>query len=109
MPRLSARAGVEHLHDVLCLDGPHGPRLALEASDHRRVGAVLAEDDLHRDAAPGPCMASLVDGTHPAFAELADDLVLVVDDLRLLQAPDDSRTFAHLSLPIARAGCRSMR
>ena len=60
---------------------------APRAGSARRAAAscsqIVAEDLLDRDAAARAGVARLVDDAHPALAELANDLVLAVDDARL--------------------------
>jgi hypothetical protein len=83
MTRYGFCVAVEHLHDVLGVDGAARPGLALEAGDDALFAREeLRDDDLERDATPGDEVHGLVDGSHAALAEHAHDPVLVVDDLR---------------------------
>src|SRR6185437_15492144 len=53
----------------------------------------IGRDDLDRDAAPGPGVAALVDGPHPALAEQANHLVATAKDLTFHTASDASTSY----------------
>jgi len=53
-----------------------GPRFALEEGQSLRIAAELRRQELERDVALQAHIHGLVDNTHPAAAELFDDLVV---------------------------------
>ena len=73
--------GVEHLDDVLRVDAPGGPRLALEALDGLLVaGELRLRITLTATRRPVPDVHRLVDRAHPAVPDLAEDPVSPVQD-----------------------------
>src|SRR6185503_7463919 len=88
-------ARVEDRNDVARLDRARSPRFALEAPKRvRRPGASkgLGQDQFQRNPAMRQEVTRLVDGTHAALAERANNLVLAVDDSRLhARAPGIAR------------------
>jgi hypothetical protein len=75
--------GVEDLGDVLRLDGTRRARFALETLEEKRLAISLGAraNHLDRDAAPGRVVFPLLDGTHPALSNKANDVVFAVDDV----------------------------
>ena len=74
-------SGVQDLGDVGRLDGPRGPRFALEALHDRRGDEERIDRDyLHGDAPLRREVTRLVDCPHSPFSDRANELVLAVQD-----------------------------
>src|SRR6185503_15865726 len=77
---LPVRAGVEHLRDVLGVNRPGGPGLALKAADRERIpGEVARAYHLDGDATAGGGVLRFVDGAHRACTKEARDVVLAIE------------------------------
>jgi hypothetical protein len=74
------RPGVEHLDDVLAVDGARRSRLAAEAVHAVALAPEQAAiDDLDGDALGRAVLLRLVHGAHPTLAQQQNELVLLVE------------------------------
>ena len=80
-------AEVEHFDDVLGADASGGLGFALETRDRLALLGDRGEQHLDGDAPVNARVLALVDGTHAALADQADDPVLPIDDVARVQHP----------------------
>ncbi len=85
------RAEIEDFDDVLGADAAGRLGLALEARHGLALFGDARVQDLDGHLAVDSGVLPLVNGTHSAFAEQADDAVLAVDDLAGTQHGRDSK------------------
>jgi hypothetical protein len=95
---------VEHVHDVDVLDRARALGLPQEARRHLRVAREIRVQTLHCETALlEPEMTCLVDTAHPAFADDANDLVGLANELADERIVDEDALLGREGRRVARA------